>query len=526
MHNTDKMHPREGQGGGTPDLRLRLGPTYEPAGPGGPPRLREACGVIGVYGNTNDAAIQTYFALFAVQHRGQESAGIAVGDGQRMHAERRMGLVSRVFSEHRLARLKGNVAIGHCRYSTAGSSNASNIQPVLRSTDIGPMALGHNGNIVNALALRGETEESSLDEAATTDSAVIADLIASAPGSTMLDRVRQVIPRLSGSFCLTIATPTQLVAVRDGMGNRPLCLGKSNGTWVVASETCALDAIGAQYERDIQPGEIISIDDDGLQSVRVELPQRHATCAFEYIYFSRPDSIIDKSSVHTVRRQMGRHIAKQHPVDADLVIVVPDSAIAAATGYAEEARLPSADGFVRNRYIGRTFIEPTPQLRKLGVRLKFSALPEVTRGKRVVMVDDTIVRGTTQASLVRLLREQGEASEVHVRITSPPIRWPCFLGIDIPDPDELIAHNQNEQTICDSIGADSLGYLPAGQLVEAIGQTADHLCLGCFTHSYPIDVQLRFDKFLLERPENLQTAMVFPREDTIERNESPLLNDD
>ena len=513
------MSSREAQGG-PPNLPLRLGPTYEPAGPGGPPRLREACGVIGVYGDTTDAAIQTYFALFAVQHRGQESAGIAVGDGERMHAERRMGLVSRVFSDHRLARLKGHLAIGHCRYSTAGSSNTSNIQPVIRTTDIGPIALGHNGNIVNALALRDETNLNAVEEAATTDSAVIADLIAAAPGATIVDRVRHVVPRLSGSFCLTIATPNQLIAVRDGMGNRPLSLGKSNGTWVIASETCALDAIGARYERDIHPGEIVVIDHDGLRSIRVELPQRHATCAFEYIYFSRPDSVVDGSSIHAVRRQMGRNLARQHPVDADLVIGVPDSAIAAATGYAEESGLPYADGFVRNRYIGRTFINPTPRLRKLGVRLKFSALPEVTRNKRVVMVDDSIVRGTTQASLVRLMREQGQAAEVHVRITSPPIRWPCFLGIDIPDPEELIAHEQDEEKICESIDADSLGYLAKENLVTAIGQSADRLCLGCFTHSYPIDVQLRFDKFLLERPQNHQTAMVFPREDMIERSET------
>ena len=491
------------------------GPIYEPAAPAGPPRLREACGVIGTYGTSDDAAIQTYFALYSVQHRGQESAGIAVGDGTRVHAERRMGLVSRVFSEHRLARLKGHLAIGHCRYSTAGSSNAANIQPVLRDTDIGPIALGHNGNIVNALALRSEYAVDGRAASATTDSAVIADLIAVAPGKTIAERVRHVMPRLSGSFCLIIATPTQLIAARDGMGNRPLSIGKINGTWVIASETCALDAIGASFERDVRPGEVIAIDDDGLQSNRVELPLRHATCAFEYIYFSRPDSVLGGASVHAVRRAMGRYLARQRPVAADLVIGVPDSAIAAATGYAEESGLPYADGFVRNRYIGRTFIEPTPRLRHLGVRLKFNTLPEVTRGKRVVMVDDSIVRGTTQAALVRLLREQGQAAEVHVRITAPPIRWPCFLGIDIPDPGELIAHKQATNAIRQSLGADSLEYLTVDNLVATIGQGRNALCLGCFTHEYPIDVQLTFDKFALERPENLETAPVFPRQASV-----------
>ena len=487
---------------------------------------QEACGVVGVYSPNEDVARSTFFGLYALQHRGQESAGIAAGDGERIRVHTAMGLVTQTLQEEDLARLTGNVAVGHTRYSTTGSSNIDNAQPVMSEGPELKIALAHNGNIVNALELRDELAGWGCTFSSTGDSEIIAHLLTHAPAATWEERASYAMRRLQGAYSLAVMTKDTLLGIRDPMGVRPLSIGKLNGGWVLASETCALDAIGAQYERDIQPGEIISIDDDGLQSVRVELPQRHATCAFEYIYFSRPDSIIDKSSVHTVRRQMGRHLAQQHPVDADLVIGVPDSAIAAATGYAEEARLPYADGFVRNRYIGRTFIEPTPRLRKLGVRLKFSALPEVTRGKRVVMVDDTIVRGTTQASLVRLLREQGEASEVHVRITSPPIRWPCFLGIDIPDPDELIAHNQNEQTICDSIGADSLGYLAAEQLVEAIGQTADHLCLGCFTHSYPIDVQLRFDKFLLERPENLQTAMVFPREDTIDRNESALLNDD
>ncbi len=299
------------------------------------------------------------------------------------------------------------------------------------------------------------------------------------------------------------------------MGNRPLCLGSMDGVWMIASETCALDAVGARLEREIEPGEVLAIGADGLRSTQVQLPQRQALCAFEYIYFTRPDSTVKGALVHSVRREMGRLLALQQPVDADLVVGVPDSAIAAATGYAEASELPYADGFVRNRYIGRTFIEPSSELRKLGVRLKYGALPGVTRGKRVVMVDDSIVRGTSQPQLVKLMREQGEAREVHVRITAPPIRWPCFLGIDIPNPDELIAHERPVEDVCRAIGADSLEYLTVPNLVSAIGQESDSLCLGCFTRDYPIDVQLSFDKFALERPTDLYTAPVFPRQSAL-----------
>ncbi|MBM4437041.1 MAG: amidophosphoribosyltransferase [Actinobacteria bacterium] len=474
--------------------------------------MREACGIVGIFGRDEDVATQVYFALYAVQHRGQESAGMAVGNGTELRAVRAMGLVSRVFSEQSLAQLKGNLAVGHCRYSTTGSSSERNIQPVLQASDLGLIAVAHNGNIVNAAELRNRFVSNGEASGATTDTAVIALLIARAPGKTLPERVRQAVPALQGSFSLAIASATQLIAVRDGMGNRPLCLGHLGDGWIVASETCALDSIGATYVRDVGAGEIVAIDADGLHSLQIELTQRRAMCAFEYIYFSRPDSVVDGSHIHTVRREMGRLLARQRPVEADLVVGVPDSAIAAATGFAEAAGLPYTDGFVRNRYIGRTFIEPTPRLRQLGARLKYNALPEVTGGQRVVMVDDSIVRGVTQAQLVRLLREQGQAKEVHVRICAPPIRWPCFLGIDIPDPDELIAHKLTPEAICQIIGADSLVYLTVDHLVEAIGHGRDTLCLGCFTRDYPIDVQLAFDKFALERPVNLEMAMVFPRE--------------
>ena len=501
-------------------LKRYPGPIYEPAAPAGPPRMREACGVIAIYGTNDDVAIQTYFALYAVQHRGQESAGIVVGDGRELQSVKGMGLISGVFKPDQLEGLRGHLAIGHCRYSTMGSNRDENVQPVLQATDLGPFAIGHNGNIVNALELSGTASLNGEQVQATTDTAVIGRLIADAPGAGIAERVQRVVPRLQGSFCLVIATPTEIIAARDGMGNRPLSIGRVNGTWMLASETSALDTIGAVFERDVRPGEIIVIDAQGLRSTQLDLPVRRATCAFEYIYFSRPDSVVEGAHVHSVRRHMGRLLAEQRPVEADLVVGVPDSAVAAATGYAEASGLVYTDGFVRNRYIGRTFIEPTSQLRKLGARLKYNALPEVTGGKRVVMVDDSIVRGTTQTQLVALLREQGEAAEVHVRITSPPIRWPCFLGIDIPDPKELIAHELDPDAIRDQINADSLEYLTTDNLLTAIDRSREHLCLGCFNRDYPIDVQLGFDKFALEQPRGLETAPVFPRQSTLLRPDS------
>ena len=511
----------------------RLRP-YQHAAVDGRPLLREACGLVGIHGLDGEVANQTYFALFAVQHRGQESAGIAVGDGQDLHEHRGMGLVSHVFGEEALGGLSGYIAVGHCRYSTAGSSSPKNIQPIMRrpatNTDsdgcdglvgIGPIAVAHNGNIVNALELRTDPAHEHARRA-TSDSAVVAELIAHGWGENVPDRLARVVPRLRGSFSLVIATARQLIGVRDGLGNRPLALGRLGDGWMLASETSAFDSVGATFERDIEPGEIVVIDDDGIRSIQLELSQREAMCAFEFIYFQRPDSRIDGRLIHSVRRQMGRLLALQRPTDADLVIGVPDSAIAAATGFAEAAGLPYADGFVRNRYIGRTFIEPTERLRKLGARLKYNPLPEVVGGKRVVLLDDTIVRGTTQRQLVGMLRDIGRAREVHVRITAPPIRWPCFLGIDIPDPVELIAHDADTEEVRVRIGADSLEYLSVENLVEAIATGADRLCLGCFTREYPIEVQLPLDKFALERPMGLETALVFPRDTAVAEQPEPV----
>ncbi len=478
----------------------------------GLPNLREACGVVAVYGPGADVAALAYVGLYAVQHRGQEGAGITLGNGEELYTVKDEGLVSQVFRGDALSEAHGQLAIGHCRYSTSGSNTAQNIQPVLQATDLGPIAVAHNGNIVNAVQLRDSNGEPVNNATATSDTAVIAQSIAGAPGASVFERICHTVPRLQGSFCLAVATPTNVIVARDAMGNRPLCLGSIDGAWIVTSETCALDAVDAQFEREIEPGEVLAIGASGLHSRQASPPHRHALCAFEYIYFTRPDSSLKGELVHSTRREMGRRLAMQQPVDADLVVGVPDSAIAAATGYSEASGLPYADGFLRNRYIGLTFIEPSTELRKLWVRLKYNALPSVTRGKRVVMVDDSIVRGTSQFQLVRLLRERGGAREVHVRITAPPIRWPCFLGIDIPDPDELIAHDRPVEEVCRAIGADSLDYLTIPNLVAATRQTQGELCLGCFTRDYPIDVQLAFDKFELERQTQLQTAPVFPRQ--------------
>ena len=358
------------------------GPVYEPSAVVGQPEVQEACGVVGIYGVEGEVANQTYFALFAVQHRGQESAGIAIADGHDLREHTGMGLVSRVFTEDALDALPGHIAVGHCRYSTTGSSTVDNIQPIMLRppsprvlsgtrgcralSGIGPIAVAHNGNIVNALDLRSDPIPREHADMATSDTAVVAELVAHADGATLEDRLASVVPRLRGSFSFVIAGPDRLIGVRDGLGNRPLSLGRLGDGWMLASETCAFDSVGATFVRDIEPGEIVIIDDHGVRSIKLELSQRRAMCAFEFIYFQRPDSRIDGRLIHSVRREMGRMLAEQRPTEADLVVGVPDSAIAAATGFAEAAGLPYADGFVRNRYIGRTFIEPTQKLRKLG----------------------------------------------------------------------------------------------------------------------------------------------------------------
>jgi len=459
---------------------------------------REACGVVGVYAPEEDVARLTFFGLYALQHRGQESAGIATADGQRLFVQTGTGLVSQAFHESDLHRLSGHVAIGHNRYSTTGSSIEGNAQPILVDGLHGPMALSHNGNVINALPLRQELAESGCHFTTSTDSEVIIQLLANAPGADWGQRVAYIMRRLQGAYSQTVLLPDSLLAMRDPLGLRPLCVGQLGSGWVVASESCALDHIGARFLREIEPGEAIQINADGLRTIHKGNKGQRALCSFEYIYFSRPDSILDGRLVHMARQEMGRQLAKEHPVDADLVMAVPDSATAAGVGYAQESGIPYQEGLVRNRYVGRTFIQPDQRLREQGVRLKFNPLPEVLQGKRVIVVDDSIVRGTTTPHVVKLLRWAG-AKEVHWRVGAPPIVAPCHFGVDMATYGELIAARMSVEDIRRTIDADSLGYLSLDGLFKSIANKQESYCAGCFTGRYPIDVQLAMDKLSLER---------------------------
>lgn len=460
--------------------------------------LRESCGVFGIYGPGEDVARITFFGLYALQHRGQESAGIATGDGKRIRLYTRMGLVAQVFSEDQLSWLSGHIAIGHTRYSTTGSSKAVNAQPILANGPRGEIVLGHNGNLVNAEYLRREMLESGFSLSTSTDSELIAKLISFAPGYDWIDAIRYTMPKLLGAYSLVMASKDELFGVRDPLGVRPLCVGNLNGAWVLASESCALDTVGAEFIREVEPGEIVAIGEYGLRSVAGYKGPRSALCIFEYIYFARPDSVIKGRLLYSARREMGRQLAQQHPVDADIVIAVPDSAVPAAIGYAQESGIPFSEGLIKSRYIGRTFIQPDQRIRDLGINLKFNPLPEVLKGKRVVVVDDSIVRGTTTKPIVRLLRRAG-ASAVHVRIHAPPMRHPCYLGVDTARRNELIAARLSVPEINSYIEADTLGYLGLERLVHSVGLPSESFCLACFTGDYPVPVQLELDKFVLEK---------------------------
>ncbi|HEV2403855.1 MAG TPA: amidophosphoribosyltransferase [Ktedonobacterales bacterium] len=468
-----------------------------------PDRPREACGVFGVYAPGEDVARITYFGLYALQHRGQESAGIATGDGNTLHAHRQMGLVAQAFTEDDLARLPGHLAIGHTRYSTTGSSRLENAQPFLMVSDLGPFALGHNGNLTNTLTLRDRVLAQGGHLSTTSDSEIIAWLIAHAPGAGYVEKVRAVMPRLQGAYSLVLVTPDTVLGVRDPFGVRPLTLGRLQEHWVIASESCAIETVGGEAVRDVRPGEIVALTGDGPDGMRSHTGQKSessAACLFEYIYFARPDSCISDRSLYLARQRMGAQLAAEFPVTADLVIGVPDSATPAAAGYANARGLPYAEGLIKNRYIGRTFIQPDQRLRQLGVKMKFNALGAVLAGKRVVMIDDSVVRGTTVRPLVRLLREAG-AAEVHLGITSPPFRWPCYLGLDVARRDELIAARlATVEAIADEVGVDSLRYLSLDGLIAAIDLPAETFCSGCFTGTYPVPVQMELaDKLSLER---------------------------
>ena len=451
---------------------------------------REACGVFGIYAPGADVARITFFAQYALQHRGQESAGIAVSDGRTTRLHKAMGLVSQVFTEDNLRPLRGHIAIGHNRYSTKGSSRVDNAQPFLLESALGPLGLAHNGNLVNSAELRHDLLRHGVGLMSSSDSEVIAQMLAGAAGSDWIERIRLFMVRARGAYSLTILTHDKLYGVRDPWGIRPLCLGQLNGGWVIASESCALTTIGATFVREIEPGEIVAIGEGGVQSTMGAPPARRALCAFEYIYFARPDSVVGGRLVHQVRQELGARVAAEHPVEADWVMGIPDSATAAAIGYARAARLPYSEGLIKNRYIGRTFIQPDDRLRQLGIALKFNALGDNLRGKRVVVVDDSIVRGNTSGPIVTILRTAG-ASEVHLRVTAPPIRHPCFLGVDMATHEELIAHRLTIPEIREFLGVDSLGYLSIQGLAETIGRPSSQLCMACFSGDYPMNVDAK-----------------------------------
>jgi amidophosphoribosyltransferase len=458
--------------------------------------LREACGVFGVYAPNEDVARLTFFALFALQHRGQESAGIATADGRGIQRYADMGLVSQVFSEESLSKLTGDIAIGHNRYSTHGSSRITNVQPIIVGQGSDTIALAHNGNIVNAEYLYRELCDKGYTFRTSTDSEVIANLILSSPEKDWVAKIKHAMNRLQGAYSLTIIADHRLFGVRGPLGVRPLCIGAINGGWVIASESCALDHIGADFVREVEPGEIVSINGSGVESHQASEPRR-ALCIFEYIYFARPDSVINGRLLYQARQAMGAGLAEEYPVAADLVMGVPDSATAAGVGYAVGSGVPLGEGLIKNRYVGRTFIEPHQRIRDLGVKLKFNPLPEILADKRVVLVDDSIVRGTTTPKVVNLLRRAG-AREVHMRVCAPPIRYPCFFGVDMATRGELIAAHKTVPEIRDFIGADSLGYLSIDGLIKAVALPRDIFCLACFTGRYPIAVQLEMDKLTLE----------------------------
>jgi amidophosphoribosyltransferase len=462
---------------------------------------KEECGVIGVFTPEGDASRLAFFGLFALQHRGQESAGIAAANGENVVVHADMGLVTQIFREPDFYPLVGDMAIGHTRYSTSGSSELCNAQPLLVEGEHGQIAVANNGNIINALQLKEQLQDRwNCTFNSTTDTEVIAQMLAHAVGATWEERVFQCMRQLEGAYSLVIQTKDTMIAARDPLGIRPLCLGQLNGGWIVASESCALDHLGAEYLRDVEPGEVIIVDSNGLHTaIWSGGTGRRALCVFELIYFARPDSIMDGKLVHSARQQLGAQLAREHPVEADLVIGIPDSSTAAAVGYAQESGIPYSEGLIKNRYVGRTFIEPEQRLRDLGVRQKFNPLVEVIQGKRLVVVDDSIVRGTTTPHVVNLLRKAG-AKEVHMRVCAPPIKHPCFMGVDMATSEELLAANNSLEEIRELVGADSLGYLTVKGLLKVVGGTDGGFCDACFTGNYPVPVQLELSKLALEKP--------------------------
>jgi amidophosphoribosyltransferase len=446
---------------------------------------RDECGVFGIYAPQHDVARLAYFALYALQHRGQESAGIATAERGHITTQRDLGLVSQVFDERSLQALTGEAAIGHVRYSTTGSSGWDNSQPVYRD-DRRAVALGHNGNLINAVELFNKLTEEGVRFRSTSDSEIMTALIARHPAERIEDAVADVMQGLAGAYSTVLMTEDRVVAFRDPAGLRPLCLGELDGRFVFASESCALDIIGAKLMREVQPGELVSIGERGLETRQAVESKRPALCVFEHIYFSRPDSKLEGRTLQSVRGRMGEILAREAPVQADLVISVPDSGNAATKGFSRESGIPQDDGLIKNRYVARTFIQPGQELRHHGLRMKFNPLPEIVRGKRLVVVDDSIVRGNTTRQIVRMLKDAG-ASEVHLRISSPPIRHPCHYGIDMSTREEMIAHGREAEDIARELGADSLAYLSLDGVYEAIGSSRATHCDACFTGEYPLE---------------------------------------
>jgi amidophosphoribosyltransferase len=447
-------------------------------------KFHDECGIFGVFDHP-EAANLAYLGLYALQHRGQESAGIAAADGTGVHVERAMGWVADVFGPERLRRLPGRHAIGHVRYSTAGSSILRNAQPISGTCARGPIALGHNGNLVNAEALRRELEGSGAIFQSTSDSEVILHLLARAD-RLPLDRILvHALRQVTGAYSLVLLTPDTLIGCRDPHGFRPLVIGRLQETWLLASETCALDLLEAEFVRDVEPGEIVLIDRNGLRSLKPFPPKRQLQCVFEYIYFARPDSTLWSQNVYQARKALGQRLAEEHPVDADIVVPVPDSGVGAALGFTERSGIPFELGLIRNHYVGRTFIEPRQGIRHFGVRVKLNPMRQAIEGRRVVVVDDSIVRGTTSRKIVKMIRTAG-AREIHVRISSPPIHWPCYYGIDTPTRKELIGASHRVEEIRRYLGADSLGYLSLEGMLKAVGGDESRFCHACFTGAYEV----------------------------------------
>jgi len=457
---------------------------------------REACGVFGVY-NNNRAADITYYGLFALQHRGQESAGITVLSDGRLSGHTGMGLANEVFTPETLYKLEGTSAIGHVRYSTTGSSNVKNAQPLLVDYSLGQISVAHNGNLVNAKSLRDELEASGSIFQTTTDSEIIIHLIARPSHGTFADILKRTANRIQGAFSVIMLTQDALIGMRDSCGLRPLSIGKIEDSYVLASETCAFDLVGAEFVRDVNPGEIVIINNDGIKSVNFSRHKINALCIFEYVYFSRPDSILNGKTCHMVRKKFGKQLAREYPVKADIVTSIPDSGNSAAIGFSEESGIPYEMGFIRNHYVGRTFISPAQDDRDIKVRVKLNVMPEVVKGKKIVIVDDSIIRGTTTFSRIAELKNAG-AIEVHVRISCPPTRFPCYYGVDFPSTDNLIAAQHSIEEIAEFLNADSLGYLNIESMRDICGG-GDNFCLACYDGKYPVPIDEAFEKHIMEQ---------------------------